>query len=159
MLPLGGSITLGKLLPIIFFTYFYGLKSGIFAGIVYSFLQIIIFFHIPPAKTAFSFLAVILLDYTLPYVFIGLTHIFKNYFSSIKKYFTASILFSYGIRFISSATSGVLVWGAYVPNKCNVWIYSICYNLIYIIPEMLISLVVCNILLNFFTLKNANHTF
>lgn len=157
-LPFGGSITIGKMLPLIFFTYFYGLESGILAGTAYSILQIIIFFHIPPAQTPFSFVFAILLDYILPYLMVGFTAIFKNVFRNVKKYFVVSIVFSYSVRFLFGTVSGIVIWCEYIPEKYNIWIYSLVYNLIYIVPEMLISLVVCNILLRFFILKNNGHT-
>lgn len=158
-LPFGGAVTMGKLLPLVFFTYIYGLKSGIFAGTIYGILQIMIFFHIPPVKTPYAFVLSILLDYMIPYMAVGLTAIFKGVFSDIKKHFTASIVFSYLIRFICSSVSGIVIWSEYVPKQYNIWIYSLIYNLIYIVPEILISLIVCNVLLRFLVLKNKNHTF
>ncbi len=146
------------MLPIIFFTYFYGIKSGILAGIAYGILQTLVFFHIPPAKTPFAFAFAVLLDYILPYLIVGFTAIFKNVFHNVKKYFIVSIVFSYIARFLCGVVSGILIWGEYVPKEYNIWIYSLVYNLIYIVPEMLIALVVCNILLRFFIFKNNAHT-
>lgn len=157
-LPFGGSVTIGKLLPLIFFTYFYGLKSGIFAGTIFSVFQIMISFHVPPAKTVFSFICVVLLDYMIPYLIIGFTAIFKNIFRNIKKCFSVSIVFSYFVRFLCGVFSGILIWREYIPKEYNIWVYSVVYNLIYILPEMLIALIVCGILLKFFIFKNANHT-
>ena len=158
-LPFGGAITIGKMLPLVFFTYFYGLKSGVLAGFVYSILQITIFFHVPPAQTPFAFIFAILLDYVIPYVFIGFTEFFKkNVFHNTKKYFVLSIIFSYSVRFLCGFLSGIIIWSEYIPTQYNICIYSLVYNLIYIVPETLIALIVCNILLNFFVTKNINHT-
>lgn len=157
-LPFGGSVTVGKMLPLIFFTYFYGLKSGIFAGLIYSILQMIIFFHIPPAKTFFAFTLAILFDYIIPYLSIGFTALFKNTFCNVKKYFTISIVFSYTVRFLCCAFSGVVIWSKYIPKEYNIWIYSVVYNLIYIVPEIIIALIICNVLINFFVPKSSSHT-
>lgn len=157
-LPFGGSITIGKMVPLVFFTYFYGLKSGMFAGFIYSALQMIISFHIPPAKTPAAFILAVLLDYMIPYLSVGFTAVFKGIFDNIKKYFMVSIVFSYMVRFFCSTCSGIIIWNEYIPKEYNIWLYSLFYNLIYIVPEMLIALIVCSILLNFFVLKNINHT-
>ncbi len=157
-LPLGGSVTIGKMLPLIFFTYFYDLKSGILAGATYSILQIIMFFHIPPAKTPWIFALTILLDYIIPYLTVGFIAAFKTLFQNKKKYFITSIIFSYFIRFLCSTASGIIIWYEYIPKRYNIWLYCVVYNLIYIVPETLIALIVCNILLNFFVLKNTTHT-
>lgn len=146
------------MLPLVFFTYFYGLKSGVLAGFVYSILQITIFFHVPPAQTPFAFIFAILLDYIIPYIFIGFTALFKNIFHNTKKYFALSIIVSYSVRLLCGFLSGILIWSEYIPKEYSIWIYSLVYNLIYIVPEMLIALIVCNILLGFFITKNTNHT-
>lgn len=85
-LPFGGSVTLVSMLPVILIGYMYGIKHGLFAALVYSFLQMLVgmgtvsaFFL--PGESQMALHAAILIcviDYILAYSCLGLGGLFKN---------------------------------------------------------------------------------
>ena len=70
----GGSVTLLSLVPIILFSYHYGVIYGLFTGIIYGLLQ---FLQSPYMFTWATFF----LDYALAYGSIFLASIFRKLFS------------------------------------------------------------------------------
>ena len=70
-LPQGGSITFASLVPLMVFSYMYGIRKGVLAGIIYGFLQFVQapwFYH--PVQ--------FLLDYPIAFCAIGLAAIFHE---------------------------------------------------------------------------------
>ncbi len=159
-LPFGGSVTIGKLIPVVFFSFNYGCKAGMFVGLTCGIIKMILMFHVPPVKTFSVFAIVVLSDYLIPYVLTGaVTGVLSKRMNNKKSAIIVSLIFSNILRFICLFISGVVVWNQYIPNQYNIWIYSLIYNLIYIVPETLISLIVGKLLMNFLFPKKNYHTF
>ena len=153
-MPFGGAVTLASGCPIIVLSFRRGAKVGFVSGLIYGILQIVLGFHFPPVKKFFSLFLVILLDYLLPYSSLGLANIFYkiiNYESKkhkelkydSKAFFSSIIVCS--IRYISSVLSGIIVWGSLVPKNFNVCTYSILYNLVYMLPETIITAIMSSL--------------
>ena len=125
-LPQGGSVTLASLLPLLIFSYIFGIKKGMLIGIVYGVLQAIQDpYIIHPAQ--------FLLDYPIAFSAVGLGGIFSN-IKAFKKWPQVSLLLG-GIvvglfRFLAHFLSGVFAFGTYANDagQSNVGIYSLAYN-------------------------------
>ena len=122
-MPQGGSITLASLLPLMIFSYMFGVKKGVFAGMIYGILQAIQDpWLIHPAQ--------FLLDYPVAFAAIGLAGMFR----SVKAFETKpQIAFALGgvvaslLRFLCHILSGVFAFSEYAGDQ-NPWIYSMGYN-------------------------------
>ncbi len=148
-MPFGGSVTLGHTLPLVILAYRRGFKTSIFANLSYCLIHLIISFKIPPAKSLSSFLAIILMDYILPYCLMSI--VFSIKFASKYRIFIG-IIFSFILKIIMASISGVVLWGEYIPFKCNIWTYSFIYNCMYLVPECTINVLMGKKLFKFLNL-------
>ena len=80
----GGSISLGAI-PIIYLSYRRGWKWGLSAGFVYSCVQMLLGFYVPPANTFLSIVLCVLLDYVLAFTALGLASVFAAPFEGSGK--------------------------------------------------------------------------
>ncbi len=138
-MPYGGSVTVGSMLPMIILAYRYGLGWGFGAGSVYAALQQLLGLSTLSYVTGWqSVLAVIMLDYIVAFAVVGLGGIFRRI---VKKQRTAlalgGVLVSV-LRYICHVISGCTVWaGLSIPDSAA-FLYSISYNLTYMLPEAII---------------------
>ncbi len=143
----GGSISLGAI-PIIYLSYRRGWKWGLSAGFVYSCVQMMLGFYVPPANTFLSIVLCVLLDYVLAFTALGLASVFAAPFDKSGK--TAPRLAGYivgavgasALRFVCSFLSGVVLWESYAPEGMNVWVYSLVYNGSYMLGNAAIAAVI-----------------
>lgn len=125
-LPQGGSVTLVSLLPLLIFSYIFGIKKGVLIGAIYGVLQAIQDpFIIHPAQ--------FLLDYPIAFSTVGLGGVFSE-IKVFKKCPQISLLLG-GIlvgafRFMAHFLSGVFAFGAYAneAGQSNLGLYSLGYN-------------------------------
>jgi thiamine transporter len=132
-LPQGGSITLGSMIPLLWFALRRGLRWGVEAGIVYGLVHMVISGDI-------YYPTQILLDYPLAFGALGLAGAFKNQP-------VAGIGLGILGRFVCHFVSGVIFFGQYAWEGWNVFAYSAAYNATYLVPEFIISATVIFILL------------
>lgn len=143
--PNGGSVSIG-VVPLIYYAYRRGILPGVFAGIVYSGIQMVTGLYLPPANTFLSVVLCILLDYLLAFAAFGIAPLFAAPFSGRPKK-RGVRLFGYGfgaaavslVRMVCSIVSGGLLWGSYAPEKQGVWVYTITYNAGYMIPNAVLA--------------------
>lgn len=138
-MPNGGSITLGSMVPILFFAMRWGLLPGLISGVAYGLLQFII------EPISFSLLS-ILLDYVFAFGALGLAGAFNRngkitYMNSVIGAVVAVLT-----RYIFHVLSGVFVWYSYAPAGSNLWAYSITYNATYLLPEFGITVILVALL-------------
>ncbi len=124
-LPQGGSITLVSMLPIMLFSYIYGVKKGVLVCFLYGVLQAVQDpWIIHPAQ--------FLLDYPVAYTLVGFAGVFN-----IKKLdklpqvkFCLGALLGGTLRYVSHLLSGVFAFGAYAidAGSQNFLAYSAVYN-------------------------------
>ena len=142
-MPNGGSITLVSMLPFILVSYRHGVKWGVFTGLVNSLLQMMIGWWAPPAGTISAFLGMILLDYVLAFLALGLAVVFAKPFGGPRK--TLGVVMGTAcvcsIRFVCSFLSGFLIWGSLMTDGIGAVIYSLQYNLSYMLPETVLTIV------------------
>jgi len=134
-LPQGGSITLGSMVPLLWFALRRGLRWGVEAGIVYGFVHIL---YITSADIASP--TQVILDYPIAFSMLGLAGAFR-------KYPVAGVGVGILGRFICHFISGVIFWGQYAWEGWNVITYSLAYNATYLVPEFIISAIIIFILL------------
>lgn len=136
-MPQGGSITVASLLPLMIYSYIFGTKKGVLAGLIYGVLQAV---QDPTVLHPAQFV----LDYPAAFACIGLSGVF----SSCKKLEHApQIKFALGAivaglgRFVMAFLSGIFAFGAFAPAGTPVVIYSLTYQSVYLFPDLAICIV------------------
>jgi thiamine transporter len=148
-MPLGGSITLASMLPILFIGIKYGPKIGLGTAFVYSLTQLAQGFiegDISAVSMSLDvFIIAMLFDYVLPYVCLGISGIFGK-----EKRFApyAGIVLAVFLRFICHFVTGVTIWEQWTPDGWHSWVYSLCYNGGYLLPDVAICLAVSVLMLD-----------
>ena len=155
-MPLGGSITLASMAPIIIISFRRGIRWGCLSGLILSFIQIIQGFHFPPVANAFSLLSIITLDYFIPYISLGLADFFSVKTKNKKFRIISGTISVLIIRLSSAVTSGILIWSEYAPKNVPIFRNSLIYNLTYMIPESILTIFVCLLYLKYFYEKSEN---
>ena len=137
----GGYITLASMVPIILVSIIIDTKWGLLAGFVFSLIQMLTDFYLPPVTTFITFCGVILLDYVFAFTVLGLAGVFYK----LMKFKTWAIPVSGTIvttlRYLLHILSGLLIWGAFADTDC-LPLYALLYNGSYMIPEIIITTVV-----------------
>ena len=139
LLPFGGTITI-SMLPIAYYSYRRGVAWGLGVGFVYSLLQMVLGFYVPPANTWWALALCVLLDYLLAFTGVGSASLFAKPVGKhrLAGYCTGAVAVCL-IRFVSSFFSGVILWGSYGPEGMNVWVYSLIYNVSYMLPTTILT--------------------
>lgn len=137
-LPYGGSVTVGSMLPVLIIAYRYGTGFGMASSLAFGIIQQLLGLKTLSYVTTWqSILAVILLDYIVAFMVIGLGGLFRK-LSSERLALVLGALLTCILRFACHFTSGITVWkGISIPMKAAV-IYSLGYNATYMIPETVI---------------------
>ena len=122
-MPQGGSVTAASLLPLMIYSYMFGVKKGIFAGFIYGVLQAIQDpWLIHPAQ--------FLLDYPVAFACIGIAGLFAKTEKLAKLpqvQFGLGAIAASALRFLCHILSGVFAFSEY-STLDNVWVYSMGYN-------------------------------
>ncbi len=119
-MPYGGSVSLCSMMPILLLAVLLGNKAGLLGGLVLGCLSMINGVYIVhPAQ--------FLLDYILPYTFLGLAG-FWGYQHKGRVFLGAVIAVALSVS--CNILSGAIYFGSYAPEGMNPWIYSIVYNLV-----------------------------
>lgn len=117
-MPKGGSVTFASLLPLIIYSYMFGVKKGVLAGVVYGFLQAIQEpWLIHPAQ--------FLLDYPVAFAMIGVAGLFAKQKWEAPAKFVAGTVLAAVLRYAAHVLSGMF---AFAPEGENALIYSLGYN-------------------------------
>lgn len=141
----GGYITLASMVPIILVSIIVGTKWGLLSGFVFSLIQMLTDFYLPPATTALSFFGVIMLDYVIAFTALGLAGFFVKLMGNKPWAIPISGTIVTTIRYAMHVLSGLLIWGAFADTDC-VPLYALIYNGSYMIPEIIITTVVLALL-------------
>ena len=147
-MPLGGSITLFSMLPIVMIAYALGINWGLASAFVYSLTQL--FFGIlfdgvlGWGLTPLSLVGTIFLDYIIPFTALGLVGLASKKGNIALISGTVAVLV---IRFLCHLLSGAIIFDIWCEWE-NVWLYSLCYNGAYMLPELAITVIGAAILFN-----------
>jgi len=145
-LPLGGSITLVSMLPILLAGYRNGLKYGIITSFTYSIIQLLLDIGEIASwgLTAVIFVGSVEFDYLLAY---GCLFI-PGFFSKRKFGLVYGTLIALPIRFLMHFISGCLFFGAWAGEGYTAFTWSIVYNGSFMLPEFIITTIVAVVISN-----------
>ena len=129
VMPQGGSVSL-EMLPIIFIAVRRGVVPGATAGLLYGLLQLGLpgAFVYQPVQAA--------LDYPLAFMALGVAG-----FITVRGWRTLAlaVILALAARFCFHFLSGLIFFASYAPKWENAWLYSATYNLLYLVPEGIIT--------------------
>ena len=149
-IPLGGKVTLVSMLPVCMISVRHGMKWGLGSAFVYSVFQLIlgittegIFgWGLNPAML----IGCIVFDYIVAFTVLGFAGIFRK---NGKSGIYSGIALACILRFLSHFLSGYIIF-----RNLGQWelfgevfsdrpiIYSLCYNGLFMLPELVMTLVV-----------------
>ena len=136
-MPWGGSITLA-MIPILLYAVRWGVGPGLLAGFVYGILQFMF-----DGGFAIGWQS-ILGDYLVAFTALGLAGLVSGKKGGI---LTGTLIGGFA-RFLVHYVVGATVWAEYMPEEFfgmtmhSPWFYSLLYNLAYMLPNIVITLVV-----------------
>lgn len=146
-MPMGGSITFASTLPIMLYSYMYGSRKGVFAGLIYGALQALQDpWLLHPAQ--------FLLDYGVAFAGIGVAGCIKDFGlfkGKARAQFALGAVIAGALRFVSHYFSGVFAFGTYgayyaeeygISTLTSPWVYSLVYQSMYVIPDLIITIAV-----------------
>ncbi len=155
-MPLGGSVTLMSMVPIVLISAMFGLKWGFGSAFVYSVIQFM-FGALLDGLFAWgltwqSLVGTSMLDYIVAFTVLGAAGV-------LRKKGTAGIVIGSAVallaRFVSHLLSGVIIFANYEQFEVfgstfvgKPWLYSVAYNGFYMLPEIIITCVAVGILFN-----------
>ena len=137
-LPFGGSITVFSLVPVIIVSYYYGFYYELFTGFITGLLQ---FITSPYILTPLTFF----LDYIFAFSAICFAGVFKKLFKNATLSVSLGAIAFYLVRYIMHVLSGIIYFNAGWVTEgfptSSAFIYSLCYNAVYVLPDMIIALI------------------
>ena len=170
-MPFGGHLTLCAMLPMVVLSYRHGVKWGFSAGLAYSIVQMALGAGTVTAAFQPGYFGdgtmianavlMCLCDYVLAYSLLGLGGCFRNRIKNKGMSLMCGSLVALGARYLAHIASGYILfagwaewfftqegfpaWGAELvaslsPNALG-FTYSVVYNGMYMIPEMVITAV------------------
>lgn len=135
----GGSITLCSMVPIAIFAYCFGFLPSLLVGLIYGLLQFL------QSPYIFNYLTLIL-DFILAFSSIIAMPLIKKVVKNEKLSPILGIIGVYVIRFLFHFMSGLIyfenggIW-ANLPQD-NAFIYSFLYQVVYLLPDLIVALAV-----------------
>ena len=152
-MPMGGSVTLGSMLPILLISLALGVRWGLAGSAVFALFQLVqalvegnVF---PYCETAGTLVLCILFDYVLPFTVLGLAGALRSLRIGRFRHAGAyvGIVAVCAVRFLSHFVTGVAIWGQWAPDGMGKYLYSLLYNGGFMLPELGITLVLAALLL------------
>ena len=137
----GGSIDL-VMIPLIIFAMRSNAGWGMAAGLVFGILKFIF------ANGAAVDWVSIIFDYGVAYAVVGLAGLFHKRYKLLPFAALVGCLARFGIHFLS----GITVYAKYLPEsfmgieKPSLWLYSLLYNGTYMLPNTVLAVLVCAML-------------
>lgn len=175
-MPFGGQITLVSMLPVVLISYRYGVKWGLCSGFAYALLEMAIGTKTVMAAFQPGYfgdgvlivnaLIMCFLDYVVAFTVLGLGGIFRNRIAKPGVALMTGSLVALGARYVAHIASGYILfagyaewfftqegfptWGASLVETLSPellgFVYSVVYNGMYMIPEMILTAVVALLL-------------
>ena len=169
--PFGGQVTFAAMLPVILISYRHGIKWGFLAAFTYALIEMMLGGKTVAAAFQPGYFSdgtmignaiiMCLLDYVLAYTLLGLGGIFRKRVVKPGTALMLGSLVAISARFAAHVASGYILfsgwaewyftqegfpaWGAQLVSALNPamlgFVYSLVYNGMYMIPEMVITVV------------------
>ena len=168
-MPFGGQLTMASMLPVVLISYRHGVRWGLVSGLCYALLEMAIGARPVAAAfqpgyfgdglMLFNAFLMCLLDYLVAFTVLGLGGCFRN--SSLRPgaQLALGASVAIGCRYLTHTLSGYILfsgwaewfftqdgfpaWGAALVEKLSPtalgWVYSLVYNGMDMIPELIIT--------------------
>lgn len=140
-MPMGGSVTLVCMLPVMLAGLRHGTKWGFATSGLFAAMQLVqavtggnVF---PYCYTVTTVIVCILFDYVIPFGILGITGIVSV--KSGKAKVLAVIAGAVAVRFICHFITGVVIWGQWATEGMSKFAYSFIYNGQYMLPELILT--------------------
>lgn len=156
-LPLGGSVTLAAMVPLVIISQLYGFRWGAVCCGVYGLLQMILGLdNFSYVTTIWAYIAVALFDYIVAYGVMSLSALTKGMKRPAVRAGVGAFIGCLA-RFVCHFINGAFVWGewadvsalpaalqdtAIAKGGALIYSYSFFYNLSYMLPETIITVIV-----------------
>jgi thiamine transporter len=139
-LPQGGNVSVVAI-PLMILGYYYGVPTAMLGGVIVGVSQGL---FVPPfVVNPIQYL----LDYVFPFAFMGMATVFIKLNPKQEKILLSlGILLSLTLRYISHVISGTLFFAEYAGDQIPI-IYSLIYNITFIGPTLIITLILGPIVL------------
>jgi thiamine transporter len=124
-MPQGGSVSL-EMLPIVFVAVRRGVVPALAAGVVYGLLQLVL-----PGAFVYHPLQA-LLDYPLAFGALAVAGFVRV---TGWRSLAAAVALAGAARLVFHFLSGLIFFAEYAPGWEAPWLYSLTYNLLYLVPE------------------------
>ena len=168
-MPFGGQVTMASMLPVVLISYRHGVRWGLTAGFGYALIEMAIGTKTVAAAFQPGYfgdgamignaLLMCLMDYVLAYTALGLGGCFRGKIKNNGIALMCGSLVALGTRYLAHIFSGYILfsgwaewfftqegfpaWGASLAASLSPtalgWVYSVVYNGMYMIPEILIT--------------------
>ena len=172
----GGQITIVSMLPVVLISYRHGMKWGFVASFTYALLEMALGAKTVSAAflpgyfgdgaMILNALLMCLLDYVVAFTVLGLGGVFRNRIENRGVALACGSLVALGARYLTHIASGYILfssyaewfftqegfpaWGAQLVQTLNPVLlgilYSVVYNGMYMIPEMVFTVIVSFVL-------------
>ncbi len=139
-MPLGGSITLLSMLPVMLIALRHGTLIGLGTAFVYACGQLFLGLSslMSWGMTPTMWVGSVIFDYLLAFTLLGFAGVFKKY---DVRGALAGIIFACALRFVSHFISGAIFFDVWCPEEwSNPIVYSICYNGAYMGVEFILCI-------------------
>ncbi len=136
-LPQGGSVTFASMLPLCLYSYMFGTRRGVIAGVVYGLLQ---FIQSPQFYQPMQ----VLIDYPIAFATLGLAGIARNFKflkGNIFAEFAVGASIAIVLRYFAHVISGYFVFSSWAMEGYTALSWAFVYNL-YNIVDLAIVLAV-----------------
>lgn len=174
--PFGGQLTLVSMLPVVLISYRHGVKWGLISAFAYALLEMAIGTKTVMAAFQPDYfgegvmignaLIMCTLDYVVAFTVLGLGGVFRNKIQNSGAALMTGSLVALGARYVAHIASGYILFAGYAewfftqegfpawgvslveslsPNVLG-FVYSVVYNGMYMIPEMILTAVVALLL-------------
>ncbi|MCL2634586.1 MAG: energy-coupled thiamine transporter ThiT [Oscillospiraceae bacterium] len=138
-MPMGGSVTLLSMLPIVLISIKYGVKIGLPVAFLFSAIKFATGFWVsvvPWIKEPYALVTSAALDYFIPFTLLGLAGLFRYKTTTGWCAGIALVIFA---RFLCHLVSGIVIWGQWAEDMTP-FMYSLGYNAWYMLPELILTM-------------------
>lgn len=171
--PFGGQLTIVSMLPVVLISYRHGVRWGLWAGVAYALIEMLLGAKTVAAafqpgyfgdgRMLLNACIMCLMDYLLAFTLLGLSGIFRNRIQKPGLALMCGSLVALGARYLTHVASGYILfsgwaewfftqegfpaWGATLADTLGPQLlglaYSLVYNGMYMIPEMILTAAAC----------------
>ena len=168
-MPFGGQLTLASMLPVVLISYRHGVKWGLVSGLAYALMEMVLGAKTVAAAfqpgyfgdgtMILNALIMCVLDYLAAFTALGLGGVFRNRIEKPGAALCCGSLLALGSRYLCHVASGYILfsgwaewfftqegfptWGAELVARLSPeglgLTYSLVYNGMYMIPEMILT--------------------